>query len=211
MQLAQLNKLRFHLARLLRDPHGAPDREWATVVELAGALLEQPAAPHEQAFAAALQRETPALLERRLPANAAHLERLLAEAVAAAPKPKAPAEPEPDQVEQLARLLRGRHVVVIGGDPREQHRERLQEALRAGAVHWPETREDVPDILALEPWIARRDTALVLLLIRWIRHALNDVARLCDKHDKPLARIKAGYNPAMIAHEALQQCAKRLQ
>jgi hypothetical protein len=210
MRTQDLNKLKYLLTQVGNDPYALEDRKWAELVELVQALLQQPVAPHEQAFAQALQLDAVAFVDRRLPTNYSLVVRRLGETLAAVPKPSGRVEAEPDDTEQVARLLRGRQIVVIGGDSRGGHRDRLQEAFRASAVHWPATREDTPDLAALEPWVARRETALVLLLIRWIRHALNDVSNLCDKHDKPLARITAGYNPNKVAHEVMQQCAKRL-
>jgi hypothetical protein len=210
MRTQDLNKLKYLLTQVGNDPYALEDRKWAELVELVQALLQQPVAPHEQPFAQALQLDAVAFVDRRLPTNYIHVVRRLGEALAAAPKASALTEPEPDDVEQVARLLRGRQIVVIGGDSQEGHREKFQTHFRAGAVHWPDTREATPDVAALEPWVARRETALVLLLIRWIRHALNDVSDLCAKHDKPLARITAGYNHNKVAHEVMQQCAKRL-
>lgn len=210
MRAQDLNKLKYLLAQAGNDPDALEDRKWAELVQLVQALSQQQAAPHEQAFAQALQQDAAAFLDRRLPANYTQVVRRLGEALAAVPKTVAPPEPELDDVEQVARLLRGRQIVVIGGDSQEGHREKFLTHFRAGAVHWPVTREATPDVAALEPWVARRETGLVLLLIRWIRHALNDVSELCDKHDKPLARITAGYNHNKVAHEVMQQCAKRL-
>jgi hypothetical protein len=207
---SQLNRLRFHLQRLQADP--SSNVEWEAVLEEAQALvadqLPAPLRPFQRLLAEAL----PALIDRRLPANLLYLQRELARTLAAQSQPKKPtASAEPSDLEQLAQLLRGREVLVIGGDPREHHRENLQQALRSAAVHWPVTRESAPDVSALLHYIQRREVALVLLNIRWIRHALNEVARHCDEHDKPLARITAGYNPAKVAHQALQQCSERLR
>lgn len=212
MDLAQLNKLKFHLARLGKDPHGAAPEDWAQVIELTQALLRAPQLPQLLAFRQCLERESALLLVGRLPSNFLHLQHQLQVAIQSFPKESAaPPLAAPNAVERLAILLRGREIVVIGGDPRQQHRERLQQSLRLREVHWPQTREDRPDVTALEPLIARSDVVLVLLLIRWIRHALGDVGKLCERHDTALARITAGYHTNKIAHEVLAQCAERLE
>jgi hypothetical protein len=212
MDLAQLHKLKFHLARLGRDPHGAAAQDWARVIELTQELLRAPVLPQLQAFRQSLEREAAFLLAGRLPSNFLHLQHQLQAAIQTFPKESQAKELAPrSDVERLADLLRGREIVVIGGDPRQQHRERLRDSLRLSEVHWPQTREDRPDVGALEPLIARSEVVLVLLLIRWIRHALGDVGKLCERHDKALARITAGYHANKIAHEVLAQCAERLE
>lgn len=57
---------------------------------------------------------------------------------------------------------------------------------------------------------ARAEVACVLLLIRWIRHALGEVAKLCERHGKPLVRVPGGYNPETLAPQILAQAGKRL-
>ncbi|TAJ21246.1 MAG: hypothetical protein EPO68_05035 [Planctomycetota bacterium] len=201
---ALLHRLRFHLERALRD---GQDADWNA---LAACLRElEPRLPTfaDQPFARRLARARALLDARIAPADGAQLLRELAEATrrpSAAPPSTASAEA------RAAALLRGRALLLIGGDPREDARVRLCGALELAHVHWPATSEGRPVPAELEPWIARADVAAVVLLIRWIRHALNDVAALCARHDKPLARVTGGYNPSQIANALLEQCGKRL-
>jgi hypothetical protein len=58
--------------------------------------------------------------------------------------------------------------------------------------------------------VARADVAAVVLLVRFVRHALNDVDDLCARHSKPLARCTAGYNPVQVIAALAEQCGKRL-
>jgi hypothetical protein len=106
--------------------------------------------------------------------------------------------------------VRGRALLLLGGDPRNEHVENLRKTLKLSALHWPQTREDAPDVDSFEPWIARVDVAAVVLLIRWSRHAYGDVTRLCDRYDKPLVRIEAGYNVVQISRGLVEQASERL-
>lgn len=203
-----LNRLKFHLAKLVERPAGPESVEdWTRVVEALDELAGQAADEQTASAAKALAKDEELLRARRLPGD---VQRLLIE-LGHATRRNDDAPPSARSVEQLvASALRGRTLVVIGGDPRGQHRERLIEAFGLGDLHWPVTRENAPDVSALEPVVSRSEVAAVVLLIRFIRHALNDVAALCERHGKPLARVTAGYNPAQVAAALHEQCGRRL-
>jgi hypothetical protein len=59
--------------------------------------------------------------------------------------------------------------------------------------------------------VARPDVALVLLAIRWSSHAFGEVRHLCDRHDKALVRLPAGYSPNQVAAQILAQCSEQLR
>lgn len=199
-----LNKLKFHLARVVQDGNA---EDWAKVGEVVQALEGQVATASSAALAKLLAREGAALREGRLPSDYA---RLLRELDSATRKDLPEDEELAGAEEQVAALLRGRAIVVIGGDPRPEHQERLRQTFKLTQVYWPSTKENRPDVAALEPFIARPDVAVVVLLIRWIRHALNEVAGVCERHEKPMARVTGGYNPSAVAAAVLEQCGKRL-
>jgi hypothetical protein len=209
----RLNRLRFHLQKLEADAHvqGGKEEDWERVVELVSTLLEQSPRPEWRGLWTALEQARGPLTQRQLPPNWVHLRRLL-EQIAGKTRPtESPAPPPVSELEQLRGLLRAREVLVVGGDPREHHRENLETELRSARVHWPLTREQTPDVEALEPWVARPQIALVLLYIRFVRHAISDeLPAICDRFGKPLARITAGYNPSKVAHQVLRQCSDRL-
>lgn len=199
-----LHKLRFHLERVLRE---GSEADWDAIAACLRALAPLLATRADQPFARRLARSRALLDARIAPGDGAQLVRELAEAArrpSAAPAPTASAE------QRVAELVRGRALLVIGGQPREDARTRLRDAFELADVHWPSTSEERPVPAELEPWIARADVAAVVLLIRWIRHALNDVAALCARHDKPLARLPGGYNPSQVANALLEQCGRRL-
>jgi hypothetical protein len=63
----------------------------------------------------------------------------------------------------------------------------------------------------MHPYIARPEVCLVLLAIRWASHNLSEVSIFCERYNKPLVRLPAGYNVSQIAHQVLQQAGERLR
>ena len=114
------------------------------------------------------------------------------------------------EVAEVARLLGGRSVVMIGGSRRPGAIAALEAAFGLRGLIWPETREH-QSIEPFRPLIARPEVALVLLAIRWSNHSFGDLKRDCDIHGKPLVRLKAGYNPNQVAAQVLAQCGEQLK
>lgn len=205
-----VNKLLFHVRRLV-DASGAElEHHWAQSELLCAALLEDGATGADAALRARVTELAAACAARALPGGYVVLVRELESASRRGAQAAAAPARAPTDVERVAALLRGRAVVVIGGLPRPEHARQIEEAFDLSEAIWLLNRENKPDVAALEPAIARPDVALVLLLIRWIRHALGEVATLCERHDKPLARIPGGYNVETLAPQILAQCGKRL-
>jgi hypothetical protein len=117
--------------------------------------------------------------------------------------------PSPE-LEEAARLLEGRSLVLIGGDRRPQRARALQEALRLRELIWITTRDHEP-LEMFEPYVAREDVAAVVLAIRWASHSYGEVRAFCERYAKPLVRLPGGYNPNQVAAQIVAQCSKRLQ
>jgi hypothetical protein len=113
------------------------------------------------------------------------------------------------EVKEVARLLSGRSVILIGGSRRREAQESLERAFALRALIWIETKEHQA-VAAFEPVIARADVALALLAIRWSSHSFRDLKPICDRHDKPLVRLPGGYNPNQVAAQILAQCSGQL-
>ena len=119
-----------------------------------------------------------------------------------------PAGPS-EEVQEVARLLGGKSLVLIGGDRRPEALESLKTSFGLKELYWIATREH-QSLEGFEAYISRPDVAVVLLAIRWSSHSYGDVKLFCDRHDKPLVRLPAGYNPNQAAHQILSQCGDRL-
>jgi len=199
-----LNKLKFHLTKLLSEPRS---EDWERVFEALDALEGQAADARTAQLQRLLAADAPLLRQGRFPSD---VKRLLHAIEQATQREAGAPTRELSREERLAQALRGRALLLIGGDPRLQHAERLKDSLQLAEVLWPVTREDAPDLYSLEPLVARADVAAVVLLVRFVRHALNDVDELCARHSKPLARCTAGYNPVQVVAALAEQCGRRL-
>jgi hypothetical protein len=118
----------------------------------------------------------------------------------------------PDAAELLddvAAMLAGRAVVLIGGDRRPHAAEALERAFQLSELIWLDTRAH-DSTAAFEPYVARPEVAMVLLAIRWSSHSYGEVQEFCRLYGKPLVRLPGGYNPRQVAAQILQQGSHRL-
>ena len=117
--------------------------------------------------------------------------------------PDLPEEPSAE-VQAVARLMAGRSMVLIGGDPRKEPKEALERAFGLRELIWVPTREH-QSVRFFEPAVARPDVAVVLLAIRWSSHSYAEVQSYCENYGKALVRLPAGYNPNQVASQVLMQ------
>ena len=112
-------------------------------------------------------------------------------------------------VAEVARRLKGRCVLLIGGIRRTEAHEALKAAFGLADLIWFETREH-ESIDRFEPYVARPEVALVLLAIRWSSHSYGDIKQFCDRHGKPMVRLPGGYGVNQVAAQILAQCSGQL-
>ena len=117
--------------------------------------------------------------------------------------------PSPD-VAAAAELLRGREIVLIGGQNRPNHKAALIKAFNLSDVRWIVTPEHT-SFTVFEPDVARPEVAVVLLAIRWSSHDYDSVRTYCDQYGKPLVRLPGGYNANQVAHHIMSQAGDRLR
>ena len=113
-------------------------------------------------------------------------------------------------ISRVRDLLAGRRVLMIGGERRPHAQAALERAFGLEELIWPNTQAH-QSIADFEPAVARPETALVLLAIRWSSHSFGEVKAMCDRHGKPFVRLPAGYNPDQVAQQILAQCSETLQ
>lgn len=200
-----LNRLKFHLERAVDG--SADEDDWEKIVGALDALQQQSPDAATRDVARRLELAAPALRTWCLPSDYGRLVKELGEATR---RPATAARVELSMEERAASLVRGRALLVLGGDRRHEHQRKLEEQLELSEAVWPATKEDAPDVHSFEPLIARADVVAVVLLIRWSRHAFGQAAELCSKHSKPLVRVEAGYNVAQIARALVEQASFRL-
>jgi len=113
------------------------------------------------------------------------------------------------EVQQAARLLEGRTMVLIGGERRPSAEKALQDAFALRELIWIETK-DHQSVDIFEPYVSRPEVAVVVLAIRWTSHSYGNVKDFCERHGKPLVRLPAGYSPNQVAAQIMSQCSERL-
>jgi hypothetical protein len=204
--------LRHHVKQIVKDPAGDRDADWRKVIDsveelVAGGL--PPSNPDLRDLLLPVVEVLPdgAEVPKHFGLVLREIDRYLATRI---PDPApAAAAPAPPEVRRVAELLRGREVVLIGGEGRPFAAEALREAFGLRELIWVGTR-DHQSHAPFEPYVARPDVAVVLLAIRWSNHGFGEVKEFCDKYGKPLVRLKAGYHPNQVAMAVLSQAGERL-
>jgi hypothetical protein len=111
---------------------------------------------------------------------------------------------------EVARLLRGRELVLVGGLRRPESEAALMRAFGLKKVTWVEVCCNWSQG-EIETYISRPDVAVVIVVTRWARHCWTAVKPVCDHHGKPLMRLRGGLNPSNIAWQIKAQCSDRLK
>lgn len=210
-QQSLYNKIRYHL-KLVSD-HPSQDRsyDWRKVVEAVEELSLDGVPPSNRDLRELLMpvlEQIPESIElpKHFTLVLREIDRYLAERnTEPAIESNTLLTPE---IERAATLLRGRTVVLIGGDKRPLAADALSSAFNLKELIWIEGRDQTYTLF--EPQVAKPDVAVVLLAIRWSRHGFGEVRAFCEKYNKPLVRLPGGYNPNQVAYHILSQVADRL-
>jgi hypothetical protein len=211
LQLWKLELIRHHEALILEGKDS--ETNWAAIIDAIDWLIGSGIPPSSREI-----RELVLAIIDDVPDRENHpenflrvireIDRYLATRPAAS---SAPPIPEPaGEIQEVARLLRGSTIVLIGGNRRRDSQESLLRAFGLDSVIWIETREH-QSVHTFEPQIARPEVALVLLAIRWSSHGFGEVRYVCESHGKPLVRLPGGYSPNQVAAQILAQCSEQLR
>ena len=114
-----------------------------------------------------------------------------------------------EEVQRVRILLRGRTVLLIGGERRSSAIDALTLAFGLKELIWVESYEKTH--VNFEHYVARADVAVVILAIRWAPHSHGEVKEFCDQYNKPFVRLTAGYNPNRVAYTILNQVSHQLK
>ncbi|MDP1560830.1 MAG: hypothetical protein Q8M16_05490 [Pirellulaceae bacterium] len=113
------------------------------------------------------------------------------------------------EVIQLRELLRGKSLLMVGGELRQDRQAALRLAFELKELYWETVLPHTP-LREFEPKIARPDVVAVLLAIRWSSHCYTDLEQFCRHCRKPLVRLPGGTNANQIAHQFMIQATQRL-
>jgi hypothetical protein len=107
-------------------------------------------------------------------------------------------------IEEMIELVKGRSIVIVGGDPRPEAEERLRRAFQVKELYWPDDT-GTGAAADYEHLVAREDVVLVLLLIRWARFGYGELADICRRYGKLFVRIPGGYGVRQIAEQVMNK------
>lgn len=114
-----------------------------------------------------------------------------------------------ERVLKVRSWLKGRRLVLIGGEPRPRAIQKLISAFELADVDWVFLTEHGSGASMRGP-IERPDTAGVVVIIKLTGHLHADEARdYASRADKPLVLLKSGYNAEQIAHAFVEQVSDR--
>jgi hypothetical protein len=109
------------------------------------------------------------------------------------------------EVQELSELLRGRAVVLIGGEVDQLAKARLERVFGLSELIWLEAHHE-QSIERFAAPVQRPDVVLVMVVIRWMSHGHGDVKQYCDPLDKPFVRLQGTTHPNRVANDVLRQC-----
>ncbi len=120
--------------------------------------------------------------------------------------PDAPSRQTPE-MNRIRRILEGRTLLLIGGDPQPRRIQAYIKAFNLAGVEWPETRhyQSNERLITL---IERADIAVVAVAIRWASHARSELRQVVLQAGKPWVVLERGLNPAQFASALLEQCSE---
>ena len=201
-----LNKVRYHATRVARAEGGPAEDDWRKMAVAIETMVTQgmPASNVDV-------RELLLPLEAGIPdlpfgpGMTSVLEELDRYQSTSTRAETIPAERQwGPEVAQVAQLLRGKKILLVGGHRRPQAQRALEEAFELEEVIWP-TTEKHESLSRFEPDVAKPAVALVVMAIRWSSHSYGELKDLCDKYHKLFVRLKAGYNANQVARAILDQ------
>jgi hypothetical protein len=204
--------LKYKLRKMAESPEAAVG-EWPRVLELLEEVVAAGVPASNADIRELLLPVLDTLPEDQEPGpNAERVFRAVNEYLASRPAPPVEegAEESSSEVRAVAELLRGREVVLIGGVERPTSGRAIEHAFGLTRLNWISTRPH-ESVTIFEPAVARPETAVVLLAIRWSSHSYGDVKDYCEKYGKPIVYLTGGYNPNQIAHQILDQVGDRLR
>jgi hypothetical protein len=108
-------------------------------------------------------------------------------------------------------LLRGKRMVIIGGERNAEAVQRLTQAFELKDAEWVELTEHGPGTPMRGP-IYRPDTAVVIVIIKLTGHLHSEEVReYAAAAGKPCVMLSGGYNPERVAAEIMEQASARLK
>ena len=212
-----LKKLKWHKKRLEQRVGCEPTEELDDILKIAKGIDAALSAGFKISNLTIKEILGPALLHRvfDLPDLSTRVSKAIEEWI---PCDEREGEPDDDlaayvvsqDIIRVRDLVRGRGVVVIGGDEKLEYMEQWHEAF-GWDLEWVKLKEHgSPE--PMEAPIADPNTCLVLIFKRWVgHHYFRNAKDLGKERGKAVVIIPRGYNANAIAHHILDQASGKLQ
>jgi hypothetical protein len=106
-----------------------------------------------------------------------------------------------DQFQDLIAVTKGKRVIMIGGDVREEQRRSLLQVFDFDELEWIRYEDARPVMLrSLEQRVRNRGMDLMLILKQFVGHHVSEILRPeCEKQNIPCLMIEHGYGAAQVA------------
>ena len=106
-------------------------------------------------------------------------------------------------------VLRGKRVLLVGGDPRPSQQQAMEDGLGVAELRWLETRPTT-SLSRLRKYVASEQYDVVIVAVRWARYGFGGLAKVCRRHGIAFVRLPSGINSDQIAFQARDQIGQRL-
>lgn len=213
-----IGQIRYHAGHVVRSGMEDSSRHWQTISEAIDRLAELGVRATDRRIAEAIGPEAAALW----PVGRGG-ESVLGAVIARAAALRGGSSDDEDDgsavggrawsesVLEVRSWLRGRRLVLIGGERNASAIERLIEAFELHDAEWVSLTEHGSGVGMRAP-ISRPDTAVVVVIVKLTGHLHAEEAReYSSAAEKPCVLLSGGYNPERVALAILEQASSRLQ
>ncbi|MDZ4753660.1 MAG: hypothetical protein SGJ11_04100 [Phycisphaerae bacterium] len=212
-----LSQIRYHAGRIIKCAEAETSEHWDKIAAAVALLATMNVPETDRRITEALGHRAAASDSAQSPAAgqvAAIIgrARLLAERTAKEENTSASVEPREwsQLVLDVRDRVRGQRMVIVGGEPNPAAISRFNAAFELADADWISLVEH-GSASPMRTAIQRRDTALVLVIIKLTGHLYAAEARAAaDAAGKPCVLLTAGYNPEQVARAILEQASDRL-
>jgi hypothetical protein len=106
-----------------------------------------------------------------------------------------------EQFQDLIAVTKGKRVIMIGGDVREEKRRSLIQVFDFDELEWIRYEDARPVMLrSLEQRVRNRGMDLMLILKEFVGHHVSEILRPeCEKQEIPCLMVEHGYGAAQVA------------